>query len=55
MKYGQATAATFFMKSEVSFSWSSVVIFSVILAMAADATGFMTGAYLPVSGGTLML
>jgi 3-oxoacyl-[acyl-carrier protein] reductase len=30
-------------------------IAGVILAMAADATGFMTGAYLPVSGGSLML
>ena len=30
-------------------------IAGVILAMAADDTGFMTGAYLPVSGGNLML
>jgi len=30
-------------------------IAGAILAMAADATGFMTGAYLPVSGGSLML
>jgi 3-oxoacyl-[acyl-carrier protein] reductase len=30
-------------------------IAGVILAMAADTTGFMTGAYLPVSGGSLML
>jgi 3-oxoacyl-[acyl-carrier protein] reductase len=30
-------------------------IAGVILAMAADATGFMTGAYMPVSGGSLML
>ncbi len=26
----------------------------VVLAMASDATGFVTGAYVPVSGGTLM-
>lgn len=30
-------------------------IAGVILAVAADASGFMTGAYLPVSGGSLML
>jgi len=30
-------------------------IAGVILAVAADTTGFMTGAYLPVSGGSLML
>jgi 3-oxoacyl-[acyl-carrier protein] reductase len=27
----------------------------VVLAMAADVTGFVTGAYVPVSGGSLML
>ncbi len=27
----------------------------VVLAMAADTTGFVTGAYVPVSGGSLML
>ncbi len=27
----------------------------VVLAMAADTTGFVTGAYVPVSGGILML
>jgi len=30
-------------------------IAGVVLAMAADATGFVTGAYVPVSGGNLML
>ena len=30
-------------------------IAGVILAMASDATGFVTGAYVPVSGGSLML
>ncbi len=29
-------------------------IAGVVLAMASDATGFVTGAYVPVSGGTLM-
>jgi 3-oxoacyl-[acyl-carrier protein] reductase len=27
----------------------------VILAMVADTTGFVTGSYVPVSGGSLML
>jgi 3-oxoacyl-[acyl-carrier protein] reductase len=30
-------------------------IAGVVLAMAADTTGFVTGAYVPVSGGSLML
>ena len=30
-------------------------IAGVVLAMASDATAFVTGAYVPVSGGTLML
>jgi 3-oxoacyl-[acyl-carrier protein] reductase len=30
-------------------------IAGVVLAMATDATGFVTGAYVPVSGGSLML
>ncbi len=30
-------------------------IAGVVLAMASDATGFVTGAYVPVSGGSLML
>ena len=30
-------------------------IAGVVLAMAADTTGFVTGAYVPVSGGNLML
>ena len=30
-------------------------IAGVVLAMAADITGFVTGAYVPVSGGNLML
>lgn len=30
-------------------------IAGVVLAMASDATAFVTGTYVPVSGGTLML